>query len=277
MTRTIPRLVAAAMMMWPAHAGAQVFGTFTWQMEPYCNRVTLTLTNTPAGFALSGFDDQCGATGRAGAVGAAAPNLDGTIGLSFTIVAPPVGEAVHVSARVSPVTGQGTWSDDVGNAGSFGFGGNTPGLPVRPSNMAPLDVADNPNEPANPCGVIDSPTLVLCGTSTLHWRTGGFGIPGLQVWRDRDGRAHIRGSATRSSGTVGGAVFRLPPSLVPTRTLAMTVSTGQSAGVHQGGTALLVIYGPDVPSSTGYVAVYSPSTANHPVLHIGEVVFTVDR
>jgi hypothetical protein len=57
----------------------------------------------------------------------------------------------------------------------------------------------------------------------------------------------------------------------------LTIATGLSAGVHLGGTALLVVYGPDVPSSTGFVAVYSPSTPGHTVVHFGEVVFSVDR
>jgi hypothetical protein len=50
-------------MLSPTAADAQV-GTFTWQMQPYCNKVTLTLTNSPGGFSLNGFDDHCGAVGR---------------------------------------------------------------------------------------------------------------------------------------------------------------------------------------------------------------------
>ena len=140
MTRTIPWLFAAAVVLLPNAVYAQVFGTFAWQMQPYCNRVTLTLTNSPAGFTLSGFDDQCGAPSKGSAAGAAVFNADGTVGLNFIIVTPPTGRAVHVSTRVSPTSGQGTWSDDVGNSGTFAFGGNTAGLPVRPSVMAPINV-----------------------------------------------------------------------------------------------------------------------------------------
>ena len=42
------------------------------------------------------------------------------------------GPSVHVSAGVSPANGQGTWSDDRGNSGTFAFFGNTAGLPPRP-------------------------------------------------------------------------------------------------------------------------------------------------
>ena len=60
--------VAAILMTMAAAttASAQVFGTFPWQMQPYCNAVTLTLTSAPAGFTLDGTDDQCGATIRPG-------------------------------------------------------------------------------------------------------------------------------------------------------------------------------------------------------------------
>jgi hypothetical protein len=279
MTRTIFLLSAAAVALSPAGADAQVFGTFTWQMQPYCNRVTLTLSNSPGGFTLSGSDDQCGSVSKGSAAGVAVINGDGTVGLNFTIVTPPAGLAIHVSASVSPATGQGTWSDDVGNSGTFALGGNAGVLPVRPSTMTPIDVEDNPNEVTDPCAVPNvRPTLVLCGNNASRWRNGGFGLPGLQVWRDRNGQVHIRGSANRSTGGVNGMqLFVLPASFIPKQTLALTVSTGLSAGVHQGGTALLVVYGPDVPSAEGFVAVFSASVPAHTVVHVGEVVFSVDR
>jgi len=69
----------------------------------------------------------------------------------------------------------------------------------------------------------------------------------------------------------------LPPAYVPRRTLALTVSTGLNAGAHQGGTALLVVYGSELPGTGGTVALYNPSTAGHTVVHFGELVFSVDR
>ena len=278
MMRTILWLSAAALALSPGKADAQVFGTFTWQMQPYCNRVTLTLTTSPGGFTLSGSDDQCGAVKRASAAGVALFNADGTVGLNFTIVTPPSGLTVHVSASVNPANGQGTWSDDVGNSGTFEMGGAATGLPVRPSTVIPIDVEDNPNQATDPCAVPTvRPTLLLCGTAASRWMNGGYGLPGLQVWRDRNGQVHIRGSANRSAGGVSGVLFALPESFIPKKTLGVTVSTGLSAGVHSGGTALLVIYGADIPGAQGVVAVSSPSTAGHTVVHIGEVVFSVDQ
>jgi hypothetical protein len=69
----------------------------------------------------------------------------------------------------------------------------------------------------------------------------------------------------------------LPAAFVPRQTLALTVSTGLNAGVHLGGTALLVIYGADLPGSAGLVLVTSPSTGGHSAVHLGELVFSADR
>jgi hypothetical protein len=113
-------------------ASAQVFGTFSWQMQPYCNVVTLTITQIQAGYTVDGFDEQCGALKRASAVGMALINPDGTVGIDFTIVTAPGGKGVHVAAVVSPVTGSGSWTDSVGNSGTFVLAGAVPALPPRP-------------------------------------------------------------------------------------------------------------------------------------------------
>jgi hypothetical protein len=123
-------------------AAAQVFGTFTWQMQPYCNRVTLTLTSVTGNFTLDGSDDLCGGAKKASASGIGVFNPDGTVGLNFTIVTAPSGRAVHVAASVSPANGQGTWSDDSGNSGTFAFFGNTAGLPTRPGPQVAFRVQD---------------------------------------------------------------------------------------------------------------------------------------
>ncbi len=128
------RILAAAVVVLASvpDATAQVFGTFPWQMQPYCNIVRLTLTSTPAGFTLDGTDDQCGAADKASAVGVAAFNALGNVTINFTIVTAPAGKPVHVSAIVSPANGTGTWTDSVGNTGTFAFFGSAAGLPPRP-------------------------------------------------------------------------------------------------------------------------------------------------
>ena len=116
-------------------ASAQVFGVFTWQMQPYCNNVTLTLTSVSGNFTLDGFDDQCGGAKRSAASGMGVFNPDGTVSVNFTIV-PPAGQPLHVAASVSPANGQGTWTDDQGHGGTFAFFGATPGLPPLPTTPA---------------------------------------------------------------------------------------------------------------------------------------------
>lgn len=113
-------------------ANAQVFGTFPWQMQPYCNIVTLTITQFPAGYTVDGNDNQCGSGTLAAATGQVHINPNGTVGVDFAIITTPSGKAVHVAAAISPANGSGTWTDSVGNSGTFALGANTPGLPVRP-------------------------------------------------------------------------------------------------------------------------------------------------
>jgi hypothetical protein len=137
------RSVLAALMIacGLSSASAQVFGTFAWQMQPYCNRVTLTLTSVTGNFTLDGVDDQCGATNRASAVGVGTFNAAGNVTLNFTIVTAPSGKPVHVSAVVSPANGNGTWTDSVGNGGTLAFFAATPGLPPRPLPASGLAAA----------------------------------------------------------------------------------------------------------------------------------------
>ncbi len=128
------RVVALAVMalaFGTSTASAQVFGTFAWQMQPYCNQVTLTITQIPGGYTIDGNDNQCGAGKLAGAAGMALINPDGTVGLEFTIVTAPAGKALHVSASLDPATGSGPWTDSVGNSGTLALGANAAGI-ARP-------------------------------------------------------------------------------------------------------------------------------------------------
>ena len=64
-----------------------IFGTFSWQMQPYCNSVTSVAISTPTGFTVEGLDDQCGGPNKGSAVGTAAFNAGGNLVLTFTLVA----------------------------------------------------------------------------------------------------------------------------------------------------------------------------------------------
>jgi hypothetical protein len=117
-------------------AEAQMLGTFRWQLRPYCNVLTLTVTAVEGTYRLEGIDDQCGGTAdRASAIGTAFPNPDGTIGFGLTIVATPGGVPVHVDAALAPGAFDGTWRDSAGGSGPFvltpgaGNGGSARPLP----------------------------------------------------------------------------------------------------------------------------------------------------
>lgn len=133
---------------------AQNIGTFPFALQPFCNIVTLTVTQEGNTYRLAGWDDACGATQRQPVHGTIAPNLDGTLHISFSATRPN-GIAVETSVRnfaVGPYTGN--WTDSAGNAGTTGIiglsaapgtGGARPG-PVSnvPSNsVTTINIVDN--------------------------------------------------------------------------------------------------------------------------------------
>ena len=116
----------------PAVASAQSLGSFTWQLQPFCNRLTVTVTQNGSIYTLDGYDDQCGAPQRAPLVGMATPNPDGSIGLGFHIATSPGGKTVSVEARISLATVGGPWTDSAGNSGTLVLNGAAAGS-ARPA------------------------------------------------------------------------------------------------------------------------------------------------
>jgi hypothetical protein len=269
-------VMAAAILGSPALAAAQ---TFVWQTQPYCNRLALTLTSTSAGFTVVGTDDGCGAARKASASGTIVLNADGTAGLRVSVVSSEGGRAVDLWATVSTATGNGSWADGVGHSGTLALTTYMGGLPIRPSSPTPLDIADNPMTPDDPCFAVVRPdTPMLCGDADGHWKHGAIGLPGLQIWKDADGRVHLRGSVHRTSALAPMSVLSLPPGWRPKRTVAMSVATSRLAeGV--GGTAFVIFFGDDFPEALyrGLIVVNSQTDPLHGALHFGETVLTVDR
>jgi hypothetical protein len=179
-------ILAVLLAAWlgASDASAQVFGTFSWRMEPYCNIVTLTITQFPAGYTLDGHDNQCGVGGKlSGATGQVALNPDGTVGLYFSTVTSPGGKTVHVTALISPATGSGTWTDSLGNSGNFLLGAPGAGSP-RPLGASQAAfvfqvTAANVCSTGNGYAVIDhvqtnnDPTAILLVTPNATWPGSG--------------------------------------------------------------------------------------------------------
>ncbi len=120
-TASLAVLLAAAGV---SAASAQTIGTFRWQLQPYCNVLTVTITQVGGVYRLEGRDDQCGAARAASVIGTAFQNPDGSIGLGFNIVSAPAGVAQPISAAMSLATLSGTWLG-TGGSGPFVF---TPGV-----------------------------------------------------------------------------------------------------------------------------------------------------
>jgi hypothetical protein len=122
-----------AVLLFPAlPAAAQPMGTFTWQLAPYCNVVSLNTTLDVSVYTFDGFDNQCGASTLATVRGLAVINPNGTVGIGLDIVTAPGGLPVHVMATIDMVTLSGPWSDDHGNSGTLVFGPTAPTGSPRP-------------------------------------------------------------------------------------------------------------------------------------------------
>lgn len=133
-------------------AAAQTLGTFRWQLQPYCNVISVTVVQEGGQYLIDGTDLQCGASRVAAVRGLAFPNPDGSVGFGLTIVTSPGGTPVHVDANIAVATLGGTWRDSAGNSGSFVF---TPGAPVAgvprpvpaagiaPGTITNLEIANN--------------------------------------------------------------------------------------------------------------------------------------
>jgi len=174
-------IVSSGIALVAAESQAQTLGTFGWQLQPYCNVVTVNVTQTGAVYTVDGYDDQCGAAQRAPLVGLATPNPDGTIGLGLNIVASPSGHAVQVSARITLATLSGPWSDSAGNSGTLAFAVSTGG---------------NPRPPPVPASTI--PSLFSLRTDGGLLASGAFGF----------GSIPAAGAGTRMMWFPGKAAFR---------------------------------------------------------------------
>jgi hypothetical protein len=57
-------LVVSGVCLAASLAEAQPLSTFRWQLQPYCNVVTVNVTQQGAVYTMDGYDDQCGAARR---------------------------------------------------------------------------------------------------------------------------------------------------------------------------------------------------------------------
>ncbi len=129
--------VAALLTQWSGAAEAQVLGTFNFQLQPYCNVITMTITQEGSTYRLAGFDNACNATQRFPMSGTITANPDGTLAFGF-VVTRTNGVDVHTSFTFTAAPPySGPWSDSAGNSGTFVFNGAAAGSP-RPGPSSVL-------------------------------------------------------------------------------------------------------------------------------------------
>lgn len=224
-------VLTSAGLSWATAVAAQPLGTFIWQLQPFCNRLTVTVTQNGAIYTLDGTDDQCNAAQRAPLTGLATPNPDGTIGLGFNVVTVPGGAPVAIDARIPFPTLTGTWSDSAGNSGAFTFGANTGGSPRPvPTGSGGGDI-----------------TAVTAGTGLTGGGTSGavtLGVDPTEV-QSRVTTACPAGQALRSINQNGTAVCQSTTGTGGGDITAVSPGPGLSGGGTTGDVTLDVAFGGD--------------------------------
>lgn len=119
-------LVGLGLTLMGGATSAQTLGTFSWQLQPYCNRLTLTVTQQGSQYQLDGTDLDCGGTPSA-ARGMALVLQDGTVRLGVSLVSATSAAPVTIDAIIALPSYNGTWRDSAGNTGTLILGANTGG------------------------------------------------------------------------------------------------------------------------------------------------------
>lgn len=203
--RRVPRalaVLAALAVLGPVAVAAQTIGTFSWQMQPFCNVLTLTATQVGGTYRLEGTDNECGSGSPASALGMAFPNANGSISFGLTIVTPS-GVPAHVRATISLNTLGGTWVDGYGNSGTFAFNASTGG-PPRPgvqTGGAGFGVTLT-QQPGQSDRAITASVTVDNGArqydaAAIYGQYGAFSSWGAP------GNAGVRGDSSDSNGVIG--------------------------------------------------------------------------
>lgn len=238
-------------------AGAQPLGTFRWQLQPFCNIVTIQVTQAGGVYRLEGSDDQCGAATVAPVVGVAVLNPTGSIALGLNHVTTPGGAPVHVDAVVTLPGASGTWRDSAGGSGAFVL---TPGVGI--------------GGPPRPAGGIGGESV---DASEVQLRVNGSCAVGTALRTvNQDGTVQCEpvgsgsgditsvsaGAGLAGGGTTGdlalSVAFEGPGSAVtPARSDHTHQRGGDATNVAVGGEALVVNQSGSQNTAVGYAALRS--------------------
>lgn len=264
-------------------ADAQLLGTFTWQQQPYCNRLTVTIAVNGEGYAVDGYDDQCGGALRASVAGTSVVNGDGTIGLGLAVITVPGGAPSHIDARVNPSSGNGTWTDATGATGLFVLGAAAGGAPrplpptrntwgltlVAPSTSAGPGVVVKRDSaaiwPAQPAlrAEYGTPAATGAGTGSAVFATS---MSGVAIAGATDGGVGVLGYAGGSPS--GVAIDASSTAAIAVRARAYGASVGVVAQHDSGKTALEVSNGAVKVSGSVRPAFQHTTTAANTAGHV---------
>jgi hypothetical protein len=121
-------MTALAALAALANAALGEAQTLRFQLQPLCDKVTLTLVPSPSKSVIGivGYDDNCGENPRSPVHGTAVLNPDGGISIGYTTSLPvsvygrtDVGLQTNVEWPAD--SNVGFWTDDDGNSGKFVF------------------------------------------------------------------------------------------------------------------------------------------------------------
>ncbi len=126
--RTAHTLLILLLPLVSTFASAQSLGTFSWQLQPYCNVLSLTVTLQGTQYQLDGRDVDCaGSTSTSAVRGLAFVLPNGTLRMGLTVVSATVATPVAIDAVINLANFNGTWRDSAGNSGTFAFSVSTGG------------------------------------------------------------------------------------------------------------------------------------------------------
>ena len=265
-TRDLVLAVAVWLAGIAGTAVAQPVGTLRWQLLPFCNVITVAITQNGAVYRLEGTDDQCGGGADAASVtGTAFPNADGTIGFGLNIVTAPGGRPVHVDAEISLATFSGTWRDSAGATGAFVFtpgassGGNARPLPPP---AFPSTFVLRPDGGVVATGVVGQGAIPASGPGTrMMWFPGKAafraGRAQVQEWDDSNvGEYSVAlGWGTRASGEADTALGYFTAA-------AGSASISMGAGTLASGNASTAMGSGSLASGDSSTAMGQDSTAS---------------
>ena len=234
-TRATVVTAALAVFLAAGSAWAQPLGSFRWQLQPYCNVLTLNVIGEGGNYTLDGTDDLCAAPQKASVTGLAFPNPDGSIGFGLTIVTTG-GEGVSVKAVINLVTLGGTWSDGNGNSGTFPFtpGAGTGGSP-RPLRLPGATRLSFPFNlgPGETSALIDLPPNIPVSLKGATTTSGFRGVGQAEVLSIPGAGGFIEwvGLHSTSLGTISHNYSGAPGSVI------LYIDFSQQVRVEVGGSA----------------------------------------